>query len=103
MIMDKLLLENGYKEYQRPNLYKGMDKFYQKRFRDEKGRTKYFINFNECKSYKGYEVELHFEKDKYMMNILLFGIDENMTLQEIENDVNEIWCDSSCKYYDEEE
>lgn len=100
MITEQLLLENGYKEYQTPSIHIGMDRFFQKRFRNEKGQTKYFINFYECKSYKGYEVDLQFEKDKYMMNILLFGIDEKTTLQEIENDVNEMWCDLYCKYYD---
>lgn len=103
MITDELLLENGYKEFQRPNIYKGMDRFFQKRFRNEKGQTKYFINFNECRSYKGYEVDLQFEKDKYMMNILLFGINENMTLEEIEQEVYAIWYGLDCKYYDNEE
>ena len=101
MITDKLLLENGYKEYQTPSIYnRGMDKFYQKRFRNEKGQTKYFINFYECKSYKGYEIDLQFEKDKYVMNIRIFGIDKDMTLKEIEQEVYAIWYGLDCKYYD---
>ena len=102
-ITDKLLLENGYREYKTPNIISGWDRFFQKRFRNEKGQTKYFINFNVCKSYKGYEVDLQFEKDKYMMKILLFGIDDDMTLEKIEQEVYAIWHGLDCKYYDEEE
>lgn len=104
MITDKLLLENGYKEYQQPSIYnRGMDIFFQKRFRNEKGQTKYFINFYKCNSYKGYEVHLQFEKDEYIINMLIFGIDENMTLKEMEQEVYSIWYGLDCKYYDEEE
>lgn len=101
MITDKLLLEKGYKEYQTPSIHIGMDRFFQKRFRNEKGQTKYFINFYECKSYEGYEVDLQFEKDKYVMNIRIFGIDKDMTLEEIEKEVYAIWYGLDCKYYDE--
>lgn len=100
MITDELLLENGYKEYNTPSIKRGWDRFFQKRFRNEKGQTKYFINFNVCKSYKGYEVDLQFEKDKYTMNILLFAIDKDMTLREIEHEVFAIWYGLDCKYYD---
>lgn len=103
MITDKLLLKNGYKEYKTPSIKSGWDRFFQKRFRNEKGQTKYFINFNVCKSYNGYEVDLQFEKDKYVMNILLFGIDDDMTLEKIEQEVYAIWYGLDCKYYDSEE
>lgn len=103
MITDKILLENGYKEYQQPSIYnRGMDIFFQKRFRNEKGQTKYFINFYKCNAYKGYEVNLQFEKDKYVMNIQMFAIDD-MTLEEIEQEVYKIWYELDCKYYDAEE
>ena len=102
-ITDELLLENGYKEYQSPNIYTGMNRFFQKRFRNEKGQTMYFINFYECKSYKGYEVDLQFEKERYIINMLIFGIDGNMTLEEIEQEVYSIWYGLDCKYYDYEE
>lgn len=100
MITDKILLENGYKEY--TDILKHRNTFYQKRFKNEKGQTKYFINFYKCLSYEGYEVDLQFEKDKYVMNILLFAIDEKMTLKEIEQEVYAIWYGLDCKYYDSE-
>ena len=36
------------------------------------------------------------------MNIKLFAIDKNMTLEEIEREVYAIWYGLDCKYYDTE-
>lgn len=42
----KTFVENSYREYHisNNNLYKLADKFFQKRIKDETGKTKYFIN-----------------------------------------------------------
>ena len=106
MITDKILLENDYKEWEVNKLFHpSANRFFQKRFRNEKGQTKYFIDFFEYihkdKSIN-YEVGLQFERDKYVMNIQIFAIDENMTLEEIEQEVYAIWYGLDCKYYDEE-
>lgn len=100
MINDEILLENGYKKY-KDNLYSA-DCLFQKRIRNEKGQTKYFINIHKYihNDKNVYEVDLQFEKDKYTMNILLFAIDSTMTLEEIENEVYAIWYGLDCKYYD---
>lgn len=105
MITDKILLKNGYNEYEVNKLFRpSANRFFQKRFRNEKGQTKYFIGFyeyiHEDKSIN-YEVGLQFEQDRYVMNIQIFAIDENMTLEEIEQEVYAIWYGLDCKYYDE--
>lgn len=109
MITDKILLENGYKEWPKEScMNEHCNRFFQKRFKNEKGQTKYFITiyeyvFKVFDYVPTYDVQLHFEKDKYNMNIQLFGIDENMTLEEIEREVYAIWYGLDCKYYDEGE
>ena len=46
MITDKILLENGYREWEvNKLLHPSAKQFFQKRFRNEKGQTKYFISF----------------------------------------------------------
>lgn len=104
-ITDKILLENGYKEWEVNKLFHpSANKFFQKRFRNEKGQTQYFISFYEyIHEDVNYEVGLQFEKDKYVMNIQMFAIDEEMTLKEIEEEVYTIWYELDCKYYDYEE
>lgn len=106
MITDKILLENGYNECEvNKLLHPYANGFFQKRIRNEKGQTRYFINFykyiHKDKSIN-YEIDLQFEKDKYTMNMILFAIDENMTLKEIEQEVYAIWYGLDCKYYDYE-
>lgn len=103
MINEKLLLENGYKEY-KPNkiFYPSASKHFQKRVRNDKGHTKYFINIYKYihNDKNVYEVDLQFEKQQYAMDIQLFGLNEKMTLEEIEKEVYKIWYDLDCKYYD---
>ena len=77
MITDKILLENGYNEYPKNAFLEPYsNRFFQKRFRNEKGQTKYFIDFTEYGGendpYKyplNYEVNLTFEKEKYAIKI----------------------------------
>lgn len=106
MINEKLLLENGYKEYEvNKNFHPYANRFFQKRFRNEKGQTKYFISVFEYlhEDYTlNYEVGLQFEKERYVMNIHIFAISENMTIKEIEKEVYKIWYELDCKYYDSE-
>lgn len=107
MITDKLLLENGYKEWEVNTVFHPhANRMFQKRFRNDKGQTKYFITFyeyyHEDLDEFNYEVSLQFEKDRYVMNIMLFAIDEKMTLKDIEQEVYAIWYGLDCKYYDNE-
>lgn len=105
-ITAKTLLDNGYREFEVNKLFHpSANRFFSKKFRNEKGQTKYFIDFYEYihEDYTNYEVGLCFEKDKYAMNIQMFVIDEEMTLEEIEREVYKIWYELNCKYYDYEE
>ena len=86
--------------------HKYANRFFQKRFKNERGQTQYFISFYEYihnEDEVNYEVGLQFEKDKYVMNIQLFAINEEMTLKEIEQEIYAIWYGLDCKYYDYEE
>ena len=108
MITGELLLENGYREWEVNKLFKpNSNRMFQKRFKNDKGQTKYFITFYEYYHEDidefNYEVDLQFEQDKYIMNILLFGIHDDMTLEDIEREVYAIWYGLDCKYYDYEE
>lgn len=105
MITDELLLENGYKEYG-PNrfVYPYSNRFFQKSCKNEKGQTKYFINFVEYggneKNPITYEIDLQFEKENYTINITIFALSPQMTLEEIEAEVYKIWWELDCKYYE---
>ena len=105
MITDKILLENGYKEYQPDRIFHPYaNRFFQKRFKNEKGQTKYFINFVEYGGDKEneitYNVDLQFEKENYTMDITMFALDSKLTLEEIEQEVYVIWYGLDCKYYE---
>lgn len=107
MITRELLLANGYKEWEPNKIFRpSSNKMFQKRFRNDKGQTKYFITiyeyFHEDLDEFNYEVDLQFEKGKYTMNITLFAINKNMSLEEIEQEVYAIWYGLDCKYYDSE-
>lgn len=106
MIADEILLENGYKKY-RDNFYYA-ECLFQKRIRNEKGQTKYFIDIykyvSKVNDYEpNYEIRLSTEKEKYALNILLYATRNKMTLEEIEREINDIWLKLDCKYYDCEE
>lgn len=99
----EILLENDYKEWE-PNIFhETASLMYQKRFRNDKGQTMYFITIYEYQHEvePNYEVELHFDQDKYVMKITLFGIHKDMTLEDIEREVYVIWHGLNCKYYEE--
>ena len=102
MITEQLLLKNGYREFELDIFHINAANFFQKRFRNEKGQTKYFISFYKYKHSDredNYEVELQFQKEKYTMNIKMFAIN-NMSIDEIEHEVYKIWWELDCKYYD---
>ena len=103
MITDKILLENGYKKFS-DDLYNA-DCLFQKRIKNEKGQTKYFIDIYKytfkINDYKpDYEIRLVTEKEKYALNILLYATKNEMTLEDIEKEVYAIWYGLDCKYYD---
>ena len=103
MITDEILLENGYKKFS-DSLYNA-DCLFQKRIKNEKGQTKYFIDIYKytfkINDYKpDYEIRLVTKKEKYALNILLCATKNEMTLEEIEREVYAIWYGLDCKYYD---
>lgn len=103
MITEKLLLENGYRKFN-DNLYNA-ECLFQKRIKDEKGKTKYFIDIYKyafkVNNYEpDYEVRLVTEKDKYALSILIFAFKNQLTLEEIEREIYAIWYGLDCKYYE---
>lgn len=103
-ICAETLLEKGYKE-ETTIFNKYCSRFFQKRIKNDDGETQYFINVYEYESKieedkANYEIELQFQKEKYALNITMFAIDENMTVEQMELEVYAIWYGLDCKYYD---
>lgn len=102
MITDEILINNGYKKYDDKLYY--ADCLFQKRIRDDKAKTKYFIYIYKysfkLENYKPrYEVRLYTVKDKYALDIYIYVIENKMKLEEIEKEVETIWEKLDCKYY----
>lgn len=105
MINDELLLANGYKKYN--DVFYHAECQFQKRIRNDKGQTKYFIDIykyvSKVDNYEpNYEIRLCTEKEKYNLNILLYATRNEMTLKEIEKEIDDIWFKLECEYYDKE-
>lgn len=103
MITDEILIENGYKKFK--DNYYNAECLFQKRIKDEKGKTKYFIDiykyaFKHNNYIPQYEVRLVTDKEKYGLNILMYCI-KDITLEDIEREVYAIWYGLDCKYYGE--
>jgi hypothetical protein len=109
MINKNSLLENGYKEWSKENcMNQFCNRFFQKRFRNENGDIKYFItvyeyNIPRWEDELDYEVDLQFEKENYTMNLTLFCLNKNMTVEQMEKEVYDIWYNLDCKYYEKYE
>ena len=102
MINREELIKHGYKTYDSDDLYNAVC-LYQKRIKDDKG-TKYFIDIYEymLKSKDSYEARLvtSLKDDTYSINILLYCIDDNTTIEQLETDIEDIWTKLGCDYYE---
>ena len=104
MITDKLLEERGYNKY-KDYLYHA-DCLYQKKIIDDKG-IKYYIDIYKYEPEveaieTEYNVVLISDTESYNLEVTLYGI-KDMTLDEIEKEVENIWNSLKCKYYEEKE
>ena len=108
MINREELIKHGYKTYDSDALYNAVC-LYQKRIKDDKG-TKYFIdiyeymlksqdNYDKCKSYEA-RLVTSLKDDTYSLNILLYCIDDNITIEQLEKDIEDIWTKLGCDYYE---
>lgn len=93
MFDESILLENNYNKYE--DMYHLGSYFYQKKIKED-DKIKYFINIY----LKGEYVDLQFENNNYTINMTLFGIRTDMTLEEIETEVDNIWRNLKCNYYE---
>lgn len=98
------ILENGYKEYP-VNSFVKCDKFFQKRFRDEKG-TKYFIDI-EYFEHQGilepsFEYVVYFTvgEDNRAIRIRLYS---GWSLTQVEEFVEKMWKTKLYNYYEKDE
>lgn len=107
------VLERGYKEYPPATvIYPHSTRMFQKRFRDEQGRTKYFIDVNMYPEFiHGYNGEVFgptFEMALQMyrkgthdpINILFFS---SWELEDVEQFVEKMFSSGDFDYYDEED
>lgn len=109
MINREELIKHGYKIYYDSDVLYNAVCLYQKRIKDDKG-TKYFIDIYEymLKSnkyhddYRSYEARLvtSLKDDTYSLNILLYCIDDNTTIEQLEKDIEDIWTKLGCDYYE---
>ncbi len=109
MLNREELLKHGYKIYD--DMHYSAICLYQKRIEDDKG-TKYFIdiyeymlNLKDYPDYKSYEARLvtSLKNDTYNLNILLYGINDDTSIEQLEKDIDEIWTKLGCDYYEEKE
>lgn len=93
------LLKNGYKIFAEYTLMDFPRNFYQKKVTDGKG-IKYFINVYEYTETNDFEIELQFIVNKFTINITIFNFDKEMTLEDIEKEIEKIWINNGSPYYE---
>lgn len=101
---DEVLLNSGYKEIEvndivHPFAYQ----VFQKTIKDEKGK-KYSIYA--CKyiiqGKADYEYDVFFSKKSSAFRIKMYGIQAPMTIEEIEEEIENIWKNNNFSYYEKE-
>lgn len=108
--MDEKLLELGFYEY-RPNKFDGdgVEKCFQKRYDDEKGK-KYFISIKKWKplthpytkeitpAVYEYDIQLYKKEDHDAINLLFHS---SWKLEEVEEYMEKLWNTNLFDYYEE--
>ena len=76
-----------------------LERFFQKKVKDDKG-IKYFIDVYEYEisDEYNYEFKLVTQKDKFWVRTTIYSI-ENMTIEEIEKEIEDIWKKCKFNYY----
>lgn len=98
MLNRKVIIDNGYKEYESFNELANTS--YQKCIKDKLGR-KYYININEYElpNGLGYDFELYFDLKKLSIKSTLFAL-EDLTIKEIETLIEDLWIKLGGIYYE---
>ena len=101
MITDKLLEESGYKVYEA--FSRCAECLFQKRVKDDIG-TKYFINIYKYLIYDiaRYEVSVQCEMLEYTIEFKLFSFHKDITIEEVEKQIENIWNKLELNYYEED-
>ena len=96
---EKVLINAGYKEAPVTVVEQYANRFFQKKVKDDKG-IKYFIDVYEYEisDEYNYEFKLVTQKDKFWVRTTIYSI-ENMTLEEIEKEIEDIWKKCKFNYY----
>ena len=96
---EKVLINAGYKEAPVPVVEQYENRFFQKKVKDDKG-IKYFIDVYEYEisDEYNYEFKLLTQKDKFWVRTTIYSI-ENMTIEEIEKEIEDIWKKCNFNYY----
>ena len=111
MISDNMLLSNGYKQFNPPEIiYPYAETGFQKRFDDEVGK-KYFITVIKYEKFEhphtketipqSYEFEIQFsdKKTECMVNVLMFAGWDN--IESVEQRAEDFWNMGCWNYYEE--
>lgn len=96
---EKVLISAGYKEAPLHIVEQYANRFFQKKVKDDKG-IKYFIDVYEYEisDEYNYEFKLVTQKDKFWVRTTIYSI-ENMTIGEIEKEIEDIWKKCKFNYY----
>lgn len=99
MMTEKVLISAGYKEAPVPVVEQYANRFFQKKVKDDKGII-YFIDVYEYEisDEYNYEFKLVTQKDKFWVRTTIYSI-ENMTIEEIEKEIEDIWKKCKFNYY----
>ena len=99
MMTEKVLISAGYKEAPVLVVEQYANRFFQKKVKDDKG-IKYFIDVYEYEisDEYNYEFKLVTQKDKFWVRTIIYSI-ENMTIEEIEKEIEDIWKKCKFNYY----
>lgn len=99
MLSRKMILVNGYKEFEPFNELATAS--YQKCIYDKVGK-KYYININEYNlpNGLGYDFELNFDLEKLAIKSTLFAFGD-LTIKEVETFIEDLWIKLGGIYYEE--
>lgn len=89
MMTEELLLKNGFKRFDIP-AFSNADRFYQKEITDKKFLDVYYYDKFKDNGALDYDFEFEIveERDNCWCKKLIYGIDKNMTLEDIQEELN---------------
>lgn len=98
---DKVLFNGGYTEYPVSPFDEYVNRFFQKKIADDKG-IKYFIDVREYELFgeRDFEFTISTKKEDFYNARILIYSSKAMTLEEIEEELEQFWDKCNFDYYE---